>query len=79
MIVNENWLVQLGIQIKNGIMINTNASVERLIKNKNDKKCLMWNNVIAGMLTHVFVRMVNTEEYCWYFSNCVCWKYKCCG
>ena len=45
-------------------MINADASVERLIKHKNDKKCLTWNNVIAGMLTHVFVRMVNTEEYC---------------
>ena len=35
-IVNENSIVQLAIQIKNGIMINVNASVKSIVRAKED-------------------------------------------
>ena len=48
-IANANLIVQHAIQIKNGIMINVNVSVKRIIHSKK---------IIAGILAHVFVRMV---------------------
>ena len=50
MIANANSIVQLAIQIKNGIMILVNASVKSIVSAKM---------VIVGILAHVFAEMAN--------------------
>ena len=50
MIANANSIVQLAIQIKNGIMILANASVKSIVSAKM---------VIVGILAHVFAEMAN--------------------
>ena len=50
MAANENSIVQLAIQIKNGIMKHVNVSVKIIVYAKKIK---------AGILEHVFVRMVS--------------------
>ena len=47
-ILNANSIVQLAIQIKNGIMINVNAGVKKVIHTRK---------VIFGILAHAFVRI----------------------
>ena len=48
MIVNTKSIVQHVIQIKNGIMLNANASVQENIVHVQ--------KIIVGIRTHVFVR-----------------------
>ena len=50
MIANADSVVQNVIQIKNRIMINTNANVKNIVRAKKS---------IVGILAHVFVRMVS--------------------
>ena len=50
MIVNENSVVEHSIHIKNGIMINVNASVKNIVRAKR---------IIVGIIAHVFVKMVS--------------------
>ena len=50
MAANENSIVQLAIQIKNGIMKHVNVSVEIILHTKK---------IIVGILAHVFVRMLS--------------------
>ena len=50
MIANENSIIQLAIQTKNGIMKHFNDSVKVIVHAKN---------IIIGILTHIFVRMVS--------------------
>ena len=49
-IVNGNSIVQHIIQITNGILINVNLSLKSAISAKK---------IIAGILAHVFVRIVS--------------------
>ena len=49
-IVNGNSIVQHIIQITNGILINVNLSLKSVISAKK---------IIAGILAHVFVRIVS--------------------
>ena len=49
-IVNGNSIVQHIIQITNGILINLNLSLKSVISAKK---------IIAGILAHVFVRIVS--------------------
>ena len=49
MIINANSVVELAIQINNGIMINANASVRSIVSVQK---------IIIGILVHVFVRKV---------------------
>lgn len=49
-IVNANSIGQHVIQIKNEIIINTNASVKIIVTAKK---------IIAGILAHVFLRIVS--------------------
>ena len=51
MIVNANSIVQQVIQIKNGIMINADASVQTIVRAKQS---------IVKILAGVFVRIVST-------------------
>ena len=51
MIANANSIIQLAIQTKNGIMKHFNESVKVIVHAKK--------NIIIGILTHVFVRMVS--------------------
>ena len=46
--INANSIVQHVIQIKNGIMINANASVKRIVCSKE---------IIVGIPVHVFLRI----------------------
>ena len=50
LIVNGNSIVQHIIQITNGILINLNLSLKSVISAKK---------IIAGILAHVFVRIVS--------------------
>ena len=50
MIVNANSEEQLAIQIKNGIMINVNASVKSIARAKKD---------MVGILADVFAKIAN--------------------
>ena len=50
MIVNASSIVQHGIQIKNGIMMNDNASVNSVLSAKK---------IIVGILAYEFARMVS--------------------
>ena len=49
-IVNGNSIVQHIIQITNGILINVNVSLKSVISAKK---------IMAGILAHVFVRIVS--------------------
>ena len=51
MIVNATSIAQKAIQIKNEIITNANTSVKSIILAKK---------ILAGILTHVFVRRVGT-------------------
>ena len=48
-IANANLIVQLAIQIKNGIVKHVNVSVKIIVHVKN---------ITVGILAHVFVRMI---------------------
>ena len=50
MIVNANSIVQHVIQIKNGIMKHVNVNINIIISAEN---------IIVGILAHVFVRIAN--------------------
>ena len=52
MIANTKSIVQQVIQIKNGIMLNANASVQENIVHVQ--------KIIAGIRAHVFVRMASS-------------------
>ena len=49
-IVSTNSIVQLAIQIKNGIMINSSASIKSIVRAKK---------IIVRFLAHVYVRKAN--------------------
>ena len=49
-IANANSIVQLAIQIKNGIMKHVNVSVKIVVHVKK---------ITVGILAHVFVRMIS--------------------
>ena len=49
-IVSTNSIVQLAIQIKNGIMINFSASIKSIVRAKK---------IIVRFLAHVYVRKAN--------------------
>ena len=49
MILKANSIVQLTIQIKNGIMINVNAGVKSIVHAKK---------IMFGILAHVFVGII---------------------
>ena len=49
-IVSTNSIVQLVIQIKNGIMINSSASIKSIVRAKK---------IIVRFLAHVYVRKAN--------------------
>ena len=49
-IANANLIVQLAIQIKNGIVKHVNVSVKIIVHVKN---------ITVGILVHVFVRMIS--------------------
>ena len=49
-IANVNLIVQLANQIKDGIMKHLNVSVKIVVHSKK---------IIAGILAHVFIRIVN--------------------
>ena len=50
MIVNENSIVQHGIQIQNGIIKHINVNVKIIVHAKN---------IIVGILANEFVRIVS--------------------
>ena len=50
MIVNANLILQHVIQIKNGIMKHTNASLKIILRSKK---------ILVGILAHMFVRIVS--------------------
>ena len=70
MIVNGTSLVQLVIQIRNGIRKHVNASVKVIV---HAKKIIVW------ILAHVFVEMVILKKCYWWFKSCVWWNYICYG
>ena len=49
-IVSTNSIVQLAIQIKNGIMISSGASIKSIVRAKK---------IIVRFLAHVYVRKAN--------------------
>ena len=49
-IVNKNSIVQYVIQIKNGITKHVNVNVKIIVRTEN---------IIVGILAHVFVRIVS--------------------
>ena len=50
MTVNASSIVQLAIQIKNGITVNVNVSVKSIVHEEN---------IIVGILAHVVVKIVS--------------------
>ena len=52
-IVNANSIVQHLIQIKNGIIININASVKSIVRPKQ---------IIVQILGHVFVKIAGIQK-----------------
>ena len=54
LIVNASSIVQHAIQIKNGIMKHMNVSVKIILSAKKN---------IAGILAHVFVRILSFQKH----------------